>query len=145
MPGVAKKAFRQFGFQESQIILRWRDLMGPVMADHTEPVKLIFPRGKRTGATLHLRASPGFALELQHLEPLIVEKINGFFGYGAVGKLSILQGPVKVKGKRKHKNPGLLNIEQTEELETALQNTHDADLKAALLGLGSDILAGKDS
>ena len=43
---------------------------------------------------LKLRAAPGAALELQHRAPLIIERINLFFGRAAVTRLALVQGPL---------------------------------------------------
>jgi len=43
---------------------------------------------------LLLRVEPGFALELQHLAPLLVERINTYFGYQTVARLKFQQGPL---------------------------------------------------
>jgi hypothetical protein len=64
------------------------------MAARTAPIKLAFPRGQATLGTLHVRVTGPFALELQHLTPQVIERINGFFGYAAVGRLALIQGPV---------------------------------------------------
>ena len=51
------------------------------------------PRGERRDGTLHLQVAPGLALEVQHREPVLVERINAFFGYRAVARLALKQGP----------------------------------------------------
>ena len=44
---------------------------------------------------MHLRvASGGLAMELQHFEPVLVERINAYFGYPAVARVKLIQGPL---------------------------------------------------
>jgi hypothetical protein len=41
---------------------------------------------------LVLRVKPGEATRLAHLEPVLVDRVNGFFGYQAVKRLKLEQG-----------------------------------------------------
>ena len=56
------------------------------------PLKLAFPRGERRDGTLILRVRGSFAIELQHMAPQLLERINGYLGYGAVARLKFEQG-----------------------------------------------------
>ena len=51
-------------------------VIGDLLARETVPQKLVFPRGSRTDAVLHLRVASGFALELQHIAPQIIERMH---------------------------------------------------------------------
>ena len=100
--------------------------------------KLAFPKGKRIDGVLHVRVVGGAATELQHLEPQVVERINAYFGYAAVGRLKLLHtppiGPVTTprqpiadKGGMGRLEPPLLSQKQTDtiknsELRNALEN-----------------------
>jgi hypothetical protein len=91
---IAAPVLGRRGFGEAQIILEWPAVVGEDLARDSLPVKLSFSRGDRLDGTLHLRVAAGAALEIQHREPVILERINGFFGYRAVGRLAIRQGPL---------------------------------------------------
>lgn len=90
----AGAALRKYGFAEGRLITHWRALMGEALGGRTLPVRLRFPQGQRHGATLVIRASGATALDVQHLAPQIIERINSFFGYPAVAALRLEQGPV---------------------------------------------------
>jgi len=47
-----------------------------------------------TGATLIVKVEGAMALELQHLSPQIIERLNNYYGYAAIGRLHIIQSPV---------------------------------------------------
>jgi hypothetical protein len=72
--------------------------MGAQMAAHSIPQRYIPDR--RGGGTLHVRVGGGWATEFQHLEPQIIERINTFFGYRAVSRLVLKQGPVPQRERR---------------------------------------------
>src|SRR5437867_6412611 len=66
----------------------WPAIIGPDWAAVTWPTAL-----GRDGV-LKLRASSTAALDLQHRTPLLIERINLFFGRAAVTRLVLVQGPL---------------------------------------------------
>ena len=42
-----------------------------------------------------VRVESAFALEMQHLAPLIVERVNAHYGWRCIGRLVLKQGPVR--------------------------------------------------
>jgi hypothetical protein len=85
---------------------------------------------------LKLRASPGVALELQHRAPLLIERINQFFGRSVISRLTLVQGllPLLAKPSKPPMRP-LLESE-AKALERRLSGISDADLRTALTRLG---------
>ncbi len=81
------------GFASAQLIAEWASIVGAELADKITPDRLAFPRGERRDGTLRVRVAPGLAPEIQHRSPLILERINAFFGYRAVSRLALVQGP----------------------------------------------------
>ena len=53
------------------------------------------PDARPEPATLVVRVESAFALELQHLAPLLIERINAHYGWRCVGRLVLKQGPVR--------------------------------------------------
>ena len=68
------------GYLQPEIIRLWEEIVTPKLAKETAPQKLTFPRGKRSGGTLRIQAPTPLATELQHQEPILLERINSFFG-----------------------------------------------------------------
>src|SRR5438552_12636848 len=70
------------GFGQSSFILFWDDIVGERFAAISQPGKLQWPpRGRDRAAdngmapaTLVIRVETGFALELQHLAPVLIER-----------------------------------------------------------------------
>lgn len=100
---VTTPLYRKRGFAEARILIDWPLIVGERFAAVTLPEKLVFSRGNKRGGNkgggerdglLHVRVGGPLATELQHLEPQIVERINGYFGYEAVARLKLVQGPV---------------------------------------------------
>mgnify|MGYP001953779433 CR=1 FL=1 len=72
------------GFAQADILSKWPSIVGPTLARASSPEKMSYLRGKNNEATLKVRVNPGFGPEFQQFEPLIIERINSFFGYKAV-------------------------------------------------------------
>jgi hypothetical protein len=89
---IASPAMRRRGFAEATIITGWDTIVGRPLCEHTQPSRIVFPRGQRHGGTLHLLVSGAFAPDVQHLAPQIIERINGHFGYGAIARLELHHG-----------------------------------------------------
>ena len=94
LPKLTRKALGKFGFSYIGLITDWATIVGPDIAKMSAPEKLTFPRNKRDSGVLRLKAEGGAALEIQHLEPQILDRINTYFGYRAVMRLNIINGPV---------------------------------------------------
>lgn len=142
LPKVAAPALRKRGFAEARLITDWPAIAGDMLARETVPQKLVFPRGTRSGGTLHLRVSSGFALELQHIAPQLIDRINGFFGFGAVADLRFAQGPIPAQRRPRRVRAPVLPAPQEARLAGRLAEIDDPELRAALQRLGRAVGTG---
>jgi hypothetical protein len=137
---LMKPIFGARGFGAAGVVTEWEKIVGPVLARATVPERIAYAQGERSEGTLHLRVgTSSLALELQHLEPQMIERINSHFGYRAVARVRIVQGPVKRVAPAKPKPRPALAPERRAALERRLGTIDDPDLKAALRGLGEAI------
>src|SRR3546814_17277633 len=79
---------------------RSAEIVGARYAGVSAPESLRFPHGERSGGTLTLVVRGAHAAMMQHITPEIVERVNRFFGYGAVARVTIRQGEVAVAKPR---------------------------------------------
>ncbi len=140
-PALTDPLFRKRGFVEARIPRDWPDIVGATLAAACIPEALDFPRGRRDGATLRLRAVPGRALEIQHLAPQIVERVNGHFGWAAVERLTIRQGPLPPP--RPSTRPRLRDLADGERaaIHNRVAGIADPDLRSKLAALGERLAA----
>lgn len=137
---LMKPIFGARGFGAGTMVADWEKIVGPVLARATMPERIAYPQGERSDGTLHLRvASASLALELQHLEPQMIERINSHFGYRAVARVRLLQGPVKRAESPKPKARPALAPDRKAALERKLGAIDDPGLKAALRALGEAV------
>jgi hypothetical protein len=108
----------------------WAVIVGPDWAEVSWPKAL-----GRDGA-LKLHAASGAALDLQHRAPLMIERINLFFGRPVITRLAIVQGPLPhASGSSK---PAIRSLSESEAnaLDQQLSKIADPELRTALAQLG---------
>jgi hypothetical protein len=128
------------GFASTEIISRWNDIVGPEIAGHSEPLKINWPRvtgeEKPEPATLVLRVEGPAALEIQHLSAVILERVNRFFGWQAIGRIAIRQAPLR---RREQAPLPKIDTGMAARIAEALPEVKDDELRQALGRLGSAI------
>ena len=140
---ITDKAIRKRGFIESGVVHQWDNIIGGDVAKWCWPAKLAFPRNSSLGATLYLDVLTARSLEVQHLEPIILEKINTVFGYRAVAKISIRQVADVIREESTNKSRRRLDPEEKKWISEQIEKTNNANLKKALETLGGAILSQK--
>ncbi len=138
--GLTRPLFSRRGLADGAMVRAWSSIAGPMLAAHTIPERVVYERGRRAEGTLHLRVdSGGLAVELQHLEPQLIERVNGYFGYRAVAHLKMTQGPLPRRAPPPPAQPPL-DAEAERALADTLAAVEDPALRAALEGLGRGIM-----
>lgn len=153
---LTKPLLDRHGFVHGAIATKWPDIVGDDMARHTQPEKIVFSKDGVSGGVLHLKCASGaLATEIQHLEPQILERINTFFGYRAIVRLVLKQGPLpQSRGKAGGKaqtggataEPPLSAADAkalAQTLADTLAQVDDEELRAALAKLGEGVLKRK--
>jgi hypothetical protein len=144
---LTKASFARYGFAYGELMARWPEIVGETLAQHCEPERIKWPRGsgemaQKLGGTLVIRAEPGRSLDLQYQSHQIIERINQFYGYGAVTSVKVMQGHVTNAKTLKNKE-NLLDPETEKVLDTQLELIADERLKQALHRLGAGALANR--
>lgn len=128
---------------EATLLAEWPSVIGAELARVCRPRRLSFPnRRERREGTLVLRVQAAEATRLAHLEPVLIDRVNMFFGYKAVARLHFeharLPGQTPEGGRR----PRELSGDETKAIErNVAQAVDDAELRDALSRLGRTIRA----
>ena len=137
---IADALARQ-GFASTGVVTHWPEIVGAEIADHAEPMRMIWPRRVHEDdpdpATLVLRVEGPVALEIQHLSGVIIEKVNRFFGFRAVGRIQIRQAPLARREKKKP--PPAPDPEVVARLAAGMGDIADEALRDALARLGASV------
>ena len=143
LPAAGGAAFRRFGFVQSSIVSRWREIVGVRYATVSAPESIRFPVGKKSGGTLTLVVEGAHAPMLQHVAPAIQERVNHFFGYEAVARVAIRQGLVQVeKRKSRAAPPSLRPVTLPVDMKDSLRDIADQELRQCLESLARGLAAG---
>jgi hypothetical protein len=142
VPDVGRAAFRRFGFVQSSIVSRWREIVGERYAAVSSPESIRFPAGKRCDGVLNLIVEGAHAPMMQHVAPVIVERVNRFFGYQAVARIAFRQGLVQVARARTRAAPPSLRPIPV-ELGDSLREVADPELRAILESLARGVAANE--
>ena len=138
LPDIGRAAFRRFGFVQSAVVSRWPEIVGAKLAGVSAPESIRFPMGKKQDGVLTLLVRGAHAPMMQHIAPEILERVNRFFGYSAVAKLTIRQGEVVAPAPRVA--PPSFRAAPV-DLGDSLKTVADPELKAVLEALAGSIAA----
>jgi hypothetical protein len=135
------------GFATSDILAAWSEIVGERLAGFTQPVKIEWkrkgagadPEARPEPATLVIRVESAFALEMQHLAPVVIERVNAYYGWRCVGRIVLKQGPVR---RAEPQRPRVAAVDEaTRRYVGALVEPIAEDgLKAALGRLGEAVM-----
>ncbi len=139
-------ALKSQGFASAEILTRWGDIVGAEIAAHSEPIKINWPRANSSGtlgeaaaepATLVLRVEGPAAVEIQHLSAVVLERVNRFFGWQAIGRLALRQAPLRRREPPAPPPPPDPAV--AARIAEGLPDIKDEDLRQALARLGAAI------
>jgi hypothetical protein len=138
--GLLAESFAKQGFAATELVTRWREIAGAEIAAHAEPIKIRWNRtrdGEPTDpATLVLRVEGPAAIEIQHLTSVIIERVNRFFGWQAIGQIALRQAPLT---GRKRKAPPQADAAEAARIASTLTGVTDENLRLALARLGAAV------
>lgn len=149
---VARTAMGKDWNLYASLLERWEAIVGPDYARETTPVKITFPRGKKTdekwaesnraGGTLTISLPQGLSLAFSHNAEQVRARINTYFGYEAIEKIALK--PFYPKDNKPFTPPPRpLSKGEIEALENTTKDIEDNDLREALAMLGASVLANQ--
>ena len=121
----------------------WARLVGEALARVSLPEKMGGRARDGNATILTVRVAHGaVAIELQHREPWLLERINQHFGYRAIGALRFRQAPLpEARGATRPPAPARLSPADAEWLARLGREAEDCVLEQILMRLGRHILA----
>ena len=108
LPVVTKPAFQKRSPAAAQVLADWEAVVGLQLASVTAPRRL-------HGGTLTLACAGTTAMELQHLSPWVLERVNAYAGSQIAERLRIVQAvmpqppvpPTPARPRPEPKLPGI--------------------------------------
>lgn len=136
---VTRPILKTQGLAGSKIISEWASIVGKKLSDHCIPQKLSFPAGKKIEGTLSIAVENGFATELQHLQPVILERLATYFGYKAVIRINISHTYIPEIEKSQ---PAPLLKSLPDSCINMAENVEDEELRNALKSIARTLSGG---
>ena len=99
-----------------------------------------WPSALGRDGVLRVRAASTAALELQHRAPLLIERINCFFGRSVVTRLALVQGPLPIDSPSSEPPILARAAGEVTVLDERLSGIADPQLRAALDRLGRAVI-----
>lgn len=127
LPGVTKPAFRKRSPATVTLFLDWKKIVGPSYATRTQPKKL-------SAGILTVACQGPAAMELQHMQSGMIDRINRWCGPGTVFRLKITQDFQPVKATTSPRRKPVTPIEPV-----SLPDLPEGPLRDALEALGNRI------
>ncbi len=123
------------GFVNASVVLDWPQIVGQNFADLCQAIKVTFPFNSRLDGCLHVSTTSSMAAVLAYEEPLILEKINRYYGYQAISKLKIFHGLKPIKKQLTKIN----EIESKISITPEIAGVNYVPLREALANLSQQI------
>ncbi|MBZ9739209.1 MULTISPECIES: DUF721 domain-containing protein [unclassified Mesorhizobium] len=142
-PVLRKRAGISIGLVQS-----WEEIAGPRLATHSRPEKIQWPRRLHEDdpfepAVLVIACEGMAALHLQHETGEIINRVNAFLGFTAIGRIRIVQKPVSSGKARPRPTLRALSAAEKAKLANTVGLIEDDGLRASLERLGATILGGR--
>src|SRR5262249_35054440 len=115
----------------------WGAIVGPHIAT------ACWPGAVAPGGTLRLRGAPAQALGIPHRTPLLLGRINLFFGREAIGRMTLIQGSLPLNEKPAASRPRQIAAGEAAALDHQLSEIDDRELREALDRLGRAVIGSE--
>ena len=130
IPKTLKKHLKKGGYNYSNIIDNWTKIVNEKISNACYPVSVKMNKEMKDG-TLVINVIHGKEMEVEYKKREIIDKINSFFGYNCINKvtLKIVQNKIVIKNKI------LRKIKNLKEIEKKMEKVNNAQLKNSLNNL----------
>ena len=127
IPKTLKKHLRKGGYNYSNVVDNWTKMVSKEISDVCYPVTIKMGKKKQHG-TLVLNVIHGKEIEVEYKKNEIIDKINSFFGYSCINKVSLKI----VQNQVNKKNIILPKIKNFKKIEEKLNKVSNSQLKNSL-------------
>ncbi len=138
VPAIARPAFRRRAPAAAQVMADWADIVGPKLAAQTAPRRL-------SAGKLTIACTGPVAMELQHLAPQLIARINTHLGSAVVTALGFVQASTVVAEPSRvaARVARPLSAADERRAEEAVAALPPGDLRDALAALSRAVLTAE--
>ena len=124
IPKTLKKHLKKGGYNYSSIVDNWTKMVSKEISDTCYPVTVKMEKGMRDG-TLILNVIHGKEIEVEYAKNDIIDKINSFFGYSLIKKVTLKV----IQDKIIRNNKILPKIKNLNRIEEKMNKVNNSQLK----------------
>jgi hypothetical protein len=133
VPAITRPAFRKRAPAAAQVLADWAAIVGPALAATTAPRRL-------SAGRLTIACAGPVAMELQHLAPELIARINTYLGRATVSTIGFVQDH---QPESPPASPPPPSPAAHAAAARAVKNLPEGPLKEALAALGRSIHAAR--
>ena len=127
IPKSLKKHLKKGAYNYSNIIDNWTKIVSKKISDACYPITVKIGKNMKDG-TLVLNVLHGNEMKVEYEKNEIMDKINSFFGYKCISRISLKITQNKIK-KKNHLFPKIKNFE---EIDNKMKKVKNEQLKSSL-------------
>ena len=91
LPKIVDKNIKEKNFIVLSLIKKWKEIIGNNIAEFCWPTKVVFSNVENSKGVIFLKTRRGRSMEIEFKNEEIIEKLNQYFGYKAINKVSVVQ------------------------------------------------------
>ena len=130
LPRGIKGILKKNGYNYSEIISKWSDLVGKEIASFSYPKSIKMKNGNSNG-TLLLAVQRGDEINIEYSKKEIINKINSYFGYKLLNEIKLQTFSSTIK-KTKNKNT---IIKVTKDFDKKINKIENKSIRNSLAEL----------
>ena len=127
IPKALRKHLRKGGYNYSSIVDNWTKIVNKKISDVSYPITVKMGKEMRDG-TLVLNVIHGNEMKIEYEKSSIKDKINSFFGYNCINKVTLKI----VQNKIEKLNNTLPKIKDLRKIENKMKKIHNNNLRNSL-------------
>ena len=102
LPRSVKGILKKNGYNYSEIISKWRNLVGEDISSCSYPLSIKMKKGDQAGV-LVLAIKRGDEINIEYSKKDIIDKINAYFGYRLINEIRLQTFNTSIKKKDREK------------------------------------------
>ena len=127
IPKTLKKHIRKGGYNYSNIVDNWTKMVSRKISDACYPITVKMGKEMRDG-TLIVNVIHGKEMEVEYGKTEIIDKINSFFGYNCINRVTL-----KIVQDKKNWNDKIFpKIKNLSKIEEKIKKVNNVELKSSL-------------
>ena len=127
IPKSLKKYLKKGGYNYSNIVNNWSKMITKEIASSCYPISIKMGKQMKNG-TLILNVFHGKELEIEYKKSEIIDKINSFFGFNCIDKITLKIVQEEIKKGRSQRS----KIKNISEINKKIDKVNNSQLKSSL-------------